>query len=276
MKNQYFGDVNDYRKYGLLRLLAGGGGLRIGVCWMLTEDDGSTDGGKSKLRYLQKHNVVRWSRFDKPLYEKIRGLIWDAARNEVKNKSRLVAHFDQTFVPNAVVWDCSLADCPVKRRDYFTKMFAEFRRKQVDLVFFDPDNGLAGNVGHRSIRKGSITSCKHLFCDEVQSCIEEGFSALVYQHFRQKASLGDRETLISDVVKELQMVSGQSRLSCFRTPDVFYVLVPARGHNGKAIRGTKSVATSAWATLRGTTRSKTTNGYQMAVCCHTKRVQGGS
>jgi hypothetical protein len=26
MKNQYFGDVNDYRKYGLLRLLTGPGG----------------------------------------------------------------------------------------------------------------------------------------------------------------------------------------------------------------------------------------------------------
>ena len=28
MKNQYFGDVNDYRKYGLLRLLAIGGADR--------------------------------------------------------------------------------------------------------------------------------------------------------------------------------------------------------------------------------------------------------
>ena len=214
MKNQYFGDVNDYRKYGLLRLLAGGGNLRIGVCWMLTADDGSTDGGKSKLRYLQNKNVVRWRRFDQPLYDKIRRLIWDATQDQVKSNSRLIAHFDQTFVPNSIVWDSSLEDCPVKRQDYFTKMFAEFRSKQVELVFFDPDNGLAGNVGHRSIRKGGITSCKHLFCDEVRTCIEEGFSALVYQHFRQKASHSDREALVSDVVKELQTISGRNRLAC--------------------------------------------------------------
>ena len=40
MKNQYFGDINDYRKYGLLRLIAKKTGLKIGICWMLTPDDG--------------------------------------------------------------------------------------------------------------------------------------------------------------------------------------------------------------------------------------------
>lgn len=36
MKHQYVGDINDYRKYTLLRLLSSGGTNRIGVCWMLT------------------------------------------------------------------------------------------------------------------------------------------------------------------------------------------------------------------------------------------------
>jgi len=36
MKVQYFGDVNDYCKFALLRLLAKAGGFNIGVCWMLT------------------------------------------------------------------------------------------------------------------------------------------------------------------------------------------------------------------------------------------------
>jgi hypothetical protein len=40
MKNQYFGDINDYRKYGLLRILSDEGSMRTGVCWMLTRDDG--------------------------------------------------------------------------------------------------------------------------------------------------------------------------------------------------------------------------------------------
>ena len=44
MKVQYFGDVNDYRKYVLLRLLAKSGEFKIGVCWMLTPADDRTDG----------------------------------------------------------------------------------------------------------------------------------------------------------------------------------------------------------------------------------------
>ena len=35
MKNQYFGDINDYRKYGLLRILTNGGEVDTAVCWML-------------------------------------------------------------------------------------------------------------------------------------------------------------------------------------------------------------------------------------------------
>lgn len=44
MKNQYFGDVDDYRKYGLLRILHRVSVFRIGVCWCLTVDDGGAHG----------------------------------------------------------------------------------------------------------------------------------------------------------------------------------------------------------------------------------------
>jgi hypothetical protein len=44
MKDQYFGDVNDYRKYGLLRALSSVTRLPIGVCWLLTGPDSRSDG----------------------------------------------------------------------------------------------------------------------------------------------------------------------------------------------------------------------------------------
>ena len=57
MKNQYVGDVNDYRKYGLLRCLVSSGELRTLVAWMLTPDDDSSDG---KLRgYPERRQVGR-------------------------------------------------------------------------------------------------------------------------------------------------------------------------------------------------------------------------
>ena len=66
MKNQYVGDIGDYGKYGLLRFLASNG-IKIGVNWYLTEDDGSTDGkfvnylteGKGKDRDPELFEALR-------------------------------------------------------------------------------------------------------------------------------------------------------------------------------------------------------------------------
>lgn len=65
MKNQYFGDINDYKKYGLLRGLSNSGEISIRVCWMLTESDGRTDG--QFLSYLDQAD--RWRRFDPELFD---------------------------------------------------------------------------------------------------------------------------------------------------------------------------------------------------------------
>ena len=43
MKNQYFGDVNDYRKYGLLRAISLNTDWNLLVAWMLKPDDGGPD-----------------------------------------------------------------------------------------------------------------------------------------------------------------------------------------------------------------------------------------
>lgn len=65
MKHQYVGDINDYRKYALLRALSEGGTNRVGVCWMLTPDDGGADGGK--LAYLGQPE--RFRHFDPELFD---------------------------------------------------------------------------------------------------------------------------------------------------------------------------------------------------------------
>lgn len=66
MKNQYFGDINDYRKYGLLRQLSGKGAISTAVCWMLTPDaEGSNDG--QRLAYLQQPE--RFSHYDPALFD---------------------------------------------------------------------------------------------------------------------------------------------------------------------------------------------------------------
>jgi hypothetical protein len=65
MKVQYFGDVNDYREYALLRLLAKSGGFKIGACWMLTPADQRRDGGQRS--YIQL--PAEWRTFDPSLFD---------------------------------------------------------------------------------------------------------------------------------------------------------------------------------------------------------------
>lgn len=64
IKHPYFGDINDYRKYGLLRLRARDT-IRLGVCWMLTRDDTGSDG--KFTRYLYAPHL--WRGYDPPRFD---------------------------------------------------------------------------------------------------------------------------------------------------------------------------------------------------------------
>lgn len=70
MKEQYAGDINDYRKFAILRRLRDDGRTRIGVCWMLTPPDGRNDGARTQ--FLQQPNV--WRRYDPELHDKLNAL----------------------------------------------------------------------------------------------------------------------------------------------------------------------------------------------------------
>ncbi|MGA8572094.1 MAG: hypothetical protein ACLP7A_01900 [Desulfobaccales bacterium] len=66
MKNQFFGDINDFRKYGLLRVLTRStdsknndkkSDLTLGVCWMLNPDDNTPHGKRTKYLQLPIPNI---------------------------------------------------------------------------------------------------------------------------------------------------------------------------------------------------------------------------
>ena len=65
MKNQFFADVNDYRKYGLLRTLVGTGEMKAAICWTLTNNDARTDG--KFVDYL--NHPGKWRKYDPHLFD---------------------------------------------------------------------------------------------------------------------------------------------------------------------------------------------------------------
>lgn len=165
MKEQYVGDVNDYRKYALLRALAGEG-RGIGVCWMLTPPDGGADG--NKVDYLQQ---TEWARFDPPLFQLLRSIVGKPCRR------RLIEIEESDILPSAVYFGRVLTDVREERGRYFDE--ARHKFKYCDLVFFDPDNGL--EVASKP--KGHRHSAKYIYWDEISAVYAAGQSVLVYQHF---------------------------------------------------------------------------------------------
>ena len=207
MKNQYFGDVNDYRKYGLLRLLTGQGELSTAVCWMLTPDDGRADGRFTE--YLQQPE--RWWRYDPDLFDKLKDLV------AVQGERDIALAGEAGILPAARFYFRTLRDDLQSRSRYF-EVFWEVAQG-CDLIFFDPDNGL--EVKSRPAgRKGSS---KYLYWDELEHAFSSGYSVLVYQHFRREK----RDAFIERMAQEMMHRTGAARIYSFRTARVVFFLIPS-------------------------------------------------
>jgi hypothetical protein len=129
MKDQYVGDINDYRKYGLLRAIIHASGLRLLVAWMLTPDDGGNDG--NFVTYLQSPD--RWSRHDPNLFAKLKELLAHEKRQVslIENSGLLLdAKYYASHVP----------DTASGRSSWFNSL--DKQAQESDFVFLDPDNGL--------------------------------------------------------------------------------------------------------------------------------------
>ncbi len=164
MKNQYIGDVNDYVKYALLRTL--GSRLRLLVCWMLTPDDGSSDG--RNITYFR--HPERYQRFDPELFQRLGELVACGERSvSAIERGRLV--------PGARFYSHIVPDDLQQRRRYFEGLWCAARES--DVIFFDPDNGL----DIASVPMGRRNSAKYLYSHELAEACERGLSAIVYQHF---------------------------------------------------------------------------------------------
>jgi hypothetical protein len=222
MKNQYFGDLNDYRKYSLLRHLSGAGSLRIAVCWMLTADDGRTDG--SLIRYLCQPD--RWRRYDPELFDSLNACFQAASSRDLQWAE------SRGLIPGAVYYSSLLADGAESRSEYFHGV----RRiaRGCDVLFFDPDNGIAV----QSVPYGRRGSAKYLYEEELASACACGCSVLVFQHFPRVS----RDPYIRELSQRILRITGASELLVFQTPAVLYLLISQGRHRLQLLERSGNVA----------------------------------
>lgn len=212
MKDQYFGDINDYRKYGLLRAIVRSSELRILVAWMLTPDDGSTDG--KFISYLEQ--AGKWARHDPVLFHGLKELLTSDQQREV------------SMVENACLLlkaECFRLNTPdeASGRDQWFKSL-NHQAHSCDFVFLDPDNGLEVT----SKPYGGKNSSKFLYWREVEALWVSGKSLLVYQHFiREK-----RINFIQRMLEALRVATPGSFVEAFSTPNVVFLMALQPKHKG--------------------------------------------
>jgi hypothetical protein len=201
MKEQYVGDVNDYRKYALLRHFAIECGLRVGVCWMLTPPD--TGNLRHYLLEPQK-----WRDYDPDLFEQLSRILG----REIPN--RLSAIESAGIIPHAEFYNATLTD-RTDRGEYFATALAQLQ--ETDLIFFDPDNGIAPN----QIPKTPRGSSKFIYLSEIIAAYASGHSVLIYQHFPRVP----RYQFIGKLGRDLAQACSDGELWCFRTPFAAFLLL---------------------------------------------------
>lgn len=209
MQNRYTGDVGDFGKYGLLRALCGGiisqdePEFKLGIVWCLYPNESHNEDGKH-VSYLLEKNEHKYRNLDKLLYGKLSEIIKSGNRNvEAIHKSNLFPAHTKFF--NDIL---SFIDLPYSgqktlqtrrsRRDYWWKN-ALYKVQTCDIVFFDPDNGIASDSLKPLAKKGP----KFVFIPDIEPYVERGQTNIIYHHIgrhkdltAEKQALALREKLI--------------------------------------------------------------------------------
>ncbi len=169
MQDRYAGDVGDFGKFGMLRLIEKSG-ISVGINWYLVGDESHNNDGKH-IGYLENKE-----------YEGCDDLLLTALNDMIKLNCRSVAELEK----------CNLLST---QKYYHERLFDE--RKQwhknaletmngCDLVFLDPDNGLLP----KSVSRGSEKSIKYVFPEEIIDYYIAGHSVVFYSHrTREKVGL---------------------------------------------------------------------------------------
>jgi hypothetical protein len=212
MKNQYFADINDYRKYGLLRILSGAGQLSISVCWMLTPNDQRTNG--NAIAYLS--HPSKWRHYDGLLFDALQTCITQQDSREVRWAE------EHQLIPAATYFAEALGDRATDRHRYFQGM--RQMAAGSDLIFFDPDNG----IEVQSVPYGRKNSSKYAYWDELSHTFAAGHSILVYQHFKRVERSAFRAQLAAQFYDQL----GVSEIVSFSSAHVLFLLIPREEHRG--------------------------------------------
>ena len=226
MKNQDFGDSNDYLKYVILRTLLSGGSLRLSVNWMRTA---AIEAAASPRTYLDDND--KWKKLDPDLYVALKSLLGP----DVTPKLALIE--SSGLLPRATFFSKLCPDGSHDRANWGVEMIGSCAG--ADLVFIDPDNGIETPAKI----PGSKNSSKYALWSEIERLWLKGASLLIQQHFPRE----DRDLFATRIAAELKQRTGASDVLVFRTSQTMFLLAVQNRHQAAIRRGLSTQATR-WGT----------------------------
>ena len=189
MQDKYTGDIGDYAKYALLRLIRKVEGGRLGVAWYLYPDETNGDGGH--LEYLDRRRRKDWEQLDKELYWKLKAIVERKARRvaSIERDSGILGSntkfFSKRLTPPHSITINTVANYQ-HRKEWRREWFEASLRKLVDcnVIFVDPDNGLYET---EKFRYGTVKHWKRIPLREVEILADGGRrTVVVYHHHTRK------------------------------------------------------------------------------------------
>ena len=169
MQDRYTGDIGDFSKLGILRVLQRAG-LSIGLNWYLTPDEShNNDGRHVKYLSLDEFRVC-----DEEL--------WFELKSIVEVGDRKVRYMESDRILKAGFFTECLDFSGMKKPDRITFRNEWYGRSLaamagIDIVCVDPDNGLVVPSA-----KGRPKENKYVLPDELAGYYAQGSSVIYYQH----------------------------------------------------------------------------------------------
>lgn len=220
VKDQYVGDYNDFVKYALLRAILAQE-LALLVCWMLTRNDETSEGGK--LAYLAK--PAEYRHLDPDAFDAMAKLIADGSRS--------VADVETSgLLPGAAYFSKVIDDHASSRRAFFRELW----RQPPAVTFFDPDNGFEVPSKPRGLRD----SAKYVYWNEVDKTFRLGHSVIVFQHFAREK----RSEHLKRLLDQLREATGSDSFA-LRSTHVAFLFAPQIVHE-RRLRNAIQALTERW------------------------------
>lgn len=255
MQDCYVGDVGDFGKYGLLRALcpakedSAGPRLSLGVVWYhVPNEEYKNDGMETKYLNCTKDNLVYFESCDPPLYDKLKIIVVNNRRKVESIREDGVLTSCEVFYEDILTFDGmpnfspTARDMRLKRRRKWIEG-AYKKMHGVDVVFFDPDNGLEVTSTARHNKKGP----KYIFFDELVPYWLNGKSLIIYQHLNMRITaekqIAERR---SQILKHLKCRSGMFTLLYHREVSRFFLVIPAERHRDTLLKRADCFVRGIW------------------------------